>query len=493
METPPPGVVVSPEPESIDVPGLPKIGDTIGGKYVVERLLGQGGMGVVVAARHTQLGHEVAIKLLLPQALGVGEAVSRFLREARAAVRLRSEHVVRVHDVDTLANGTPYVVMELLRGLDLAQLSAARGPLPISEAVDYVLQACVAIAEAHAAGIVHRDLKPANLFLAVGHDDRPIVKVLDFGISKLTGAEGAGSKALTSTTAVMGSPQYMSPEQVRNPRTVDGRCDIWALGVILQELLAAAPPFDADTVLGVCAQILSEPPARLRQARPDLPPELEEVVLACLQKDREQRVQNVGALARALRAFASPAGAALVDRIAHLVGLPAGPLRSAAPSPVPAVSAPPSIQTGDPRSPADSPPGADEAAAVLTPARRRGPLMAVGAVLLVVIVGAVVLFAMTRAAGPGAGPVPQRPTASPVPAAAVPAPVAAPTPAPAAGPSPAPTVAAPDVERPGVAPPSPAPRPPGRRPKHAATKPRSDQRPPSPDEGSPHDVFEDRK
>src|SRR4051812_29611172 len=206
-------------------------GDVLAGKYRVDKILGAGGMGVVVAAHHVQLDERVAIKFLLPEALGNAEAVARFAREARAAVKIKSEHVARVIDVGTLETGAPYMVMEYLEGGDLSQVLASRGPLPVEEAVEYVLQACEAIAHAHALGIVHRDLKPANLFLIRRPDGTNAIKVLDFGISKVMPGKSASSdNAMTRTRTVMGSPLYMSPEQMASTRDVDGRTDLWALG-----------------------------------------------------------------------------------------------------------------------------------------------------------------------------------------------------------------------------------------------------------------------
>ncbi|HTB76104.1 MAG TPA: serine/threonine-protein kinase [Polyangiaceae bacterium] len=210
-------------------------GDILARKYRVERVLGAGGMGVVVAACHLQLHQKVAIKFLLPEALSNAEAVERFAREARAAVKITSEHVARVIDVGTLDTGAPYMVMEFLEGHDLAQWVRLRGSLLLEQAVDFVLQACEALAEAHALGIVHRDLKPANLFIVRGADALHAVKVLDFGISKAAGLE----VALTRTAAVMGSPLYMSPEQMAASRNVDARTNIWAMGIVLYELLTS--------------------------------------------------------------------------------------------------------------------------------------------------------------------------------------------------------------------------------------------------------------
>jgi serine/threonine-protein kinase len=273
-------------------------GDVIGGKYVIERLLGRGGMGVVFLARQERLDRRVAIKFLLPGAMSNASAVARFEREARAAASLLSDHVTRVHDVGHLETGEPYMVMELLVGEDLAGILLRRGPLPASEVIDVIVQACDAIAEAHSIGIVHRDLKPANIFLVRRPNGIPTVKVLDFGISKAGGTTGA---SLTGSTTLMGSPLYMSPEQVREARTVDGRADIWALGVTLYELLVGQPPFSAHAVGEICAQILTLEPDRPRRRRPDLPRALDAIVMRCLRKEPSERFGTAGELSAALR------------------------------------------------------------------------------------------------------------------------------------------------------------------------------------------------
>ncbi|MCC6899677.1 MAG: protein kinase [Polyangiaceae bacterium] len=272
-------------------------------KYEVERIIGQGGMGVVVAAMHLQLRRRVAIKFLLPEMLRNPEVVARFLREARAAAMLESHHVAKVIDVGALPDGVPFMVMEFLTGMDLASLVAQRGQVPVQEAVEHVLEACDAIAEAHRAGIVHRDLKPSNLFLATRGDGSTTVKVLDFGISKLLSA--TGSVALTSDAAVMGSPTYMAPEQIKSAKGVDARADIWGLGVVLYELLAGGVAFGGTEYHEVLAKVLLEAPPSLSQRRADIPPELETIVLRCLEKDPEKRFPTVAALALALGPFAA--------------------------------------------------------------------------------------------------------------------------------------------------------------------------------------------
>jgi len=296
------------------------VGQLIAGKYRVEQVLGRGGMGVVMAAMHEQLNQRVALKFLTDNAYQQPEAVARFLREARSAVQIQSEHVARVMDVGTLDSGAPYMVMEYLRGRDLKDVSTRRGPLPITEAVDFVLQACDAVAEAHSLGIIHRDLKPSNLFLTERPDGSPMVKVLDFGISKALHGTEQSQMQMTASAAIMGSPQYMSPEQIRSSKNVDARADVWALGTILHELCAGVPAYVADTVPGLLAMIVADAPPALRAFRPDAPAELEASILRCLQKDRDHRFANVSELARSIERFASAETRPLVRRIARVLG-----------------------------------------------------------------------------------------------------------------------------------------------------------------------------
>ncbi|WP_437683565.1 serine/threonine protein kinase [Sorangium sp. So ce131] len=281
------------------------VGDVLLGKYAVERVLGCGGMGMVVAARHRELGELFAIKLLLPRALADAQATELFLREARAAVQLKGDHVVRVHDVGKLETGAPYMVMEHLVGSDLQQIVFERGPLPVGEAVDYVLQVCDALAEAHAQGLVHRDLKPANLFLTRRPNGAPLVKVLDFGISKRIKPDAAD---LTNTLVLLGSPFYMAPEQMARARRVDTRSDVWSIGVVLHHLVTGMMPFPAETLTEVVASVLQEEPILPSRQRTGLPDELDTVVALCLQKRPEHRFQAVEELAAALRVLTSARG-----------------------------------------------------------------------------------------------------------------------------------------------------------------------------------------
>ncbi|HEX3762946.1 MAG TPA: serine/threonine-protein kinase, partial [Kofleriaceae bacterium] len=220
-------------------------GTVLAGKYRIERRLGRGGMGLVLAAEHIELRSVVAIKCLHDAYARRSDVVMRFLREARASARLQSEHVCRVFDVDRLDTGVPYLVMELLHGRDLAQVLRATGPLDPATVAAYLVQACDAIGEAHAAQIVHRDLKPSNLFLTRRRDGAPLIKVLDFGVAK---APEEGSPVLTDASTVVGSPRYMAPEQIRAARIADARSDIWSLGVILYELVSGRPPFEGASL-----------------------------------------------------------------------------------------------------------------------------------------------------------------------------------------------------------------------------------------------------
>jgi serine/threonine-protein kinase len=292
-------------------------GEVLAGKYRVERVLGMGGMGVVVAATHLDLHELRAIKLMLPTALENAEAVERFMREARAAARLRSEHVAKVHDVGHLENGAPYMVMEYLSGADLGQVLKQRGPLPAHEAALYAIQVCSALAEAHSSGVIHRDLKPANLFLSQRPDGTPCIKVLDFGISKVT---GAGSDfEMTKTHAVLGSPQYMSPEQMRSSRSVDARTDIWSLGVILYKLVTGKAPFRGQNITELISAVLEGAPPAPSTRCAGLPLGLDDVIARCLARKPEGRYGSVNELAAALLPFAPAGAGAAVDPMARLL------------------------------------------------------------------------------------------------------------------------------------------------------------------------------
>ncbi|MEP7119611.1 MAG: protein kinase [Byssovorax sp.] len=401
-------------------------GTLIGGKYRVERALGRGGMGVVVLAYDETLGRRVAIKLL--RAAGRGDE-ARFLREARAVARLTSEHVARILEVGALDDGAPFLVMEYASGSDLGRVLHDRGRLPAAIAVDYLLQAGEVLAEAHALGIIHRDLKPSNLFLAARVDGSPLIKVLDFGIAKsMPGVAGnAEETSLTATSATIGSPLYMSPEQLHSARDVDARTDLWSLGAVLHELLTGRPPFEAESAAAVGAKIAAAAPTPLAEGCPDAPGGLAAVVLRCLEKDPDRRFQDLAELAEALAPYATEASRISIDRIVRVVraGLRTGDAVALPPAPTAAERA--TTTRGWVAPPAST--------------MRRGALVA-GAALLAI--GAVVL-----ALRPG-------PRATPTVAAAVPSSAApAPTPAEVAAAMPsssAPALGSSAVEKPSRAP-----------------------------------------
>jgi serine/threonine-protein kinase len=363
-------------------------GTLLCGKYRVVRTLGRGGMGIVVEAFHLELQVPVAIKLLLPAMMDYAEAASRFQREARAVTRLTSEHVARVLDVDTLPSGEPFIVMEFLKGQDLAQRGKEPIPLGVGEAIDCVVQACDAIAEAHSIGIVHRDLKPANLFLAKRPGGEVIVKVLDFGISKVLTGNG-GEVSITQTTTILGSALYMSPEQMRSARDVDARTDVYALGACLYEMLARRPPYLAGSFPELCAAVFSGPPMPITEWSPDVPEGLAKVIDKALAHERDARYADIAEFVQALAPFAQEGTRARIEAI----------LRRHAPH----LSLPPPARkrrTLDPvfESTAEE------------PAPRRGGRWVVPALLLLGLLGAGVAFrsrlpfGLSRGgAGPGSG------------------------------------------------------------------------------------------
>jgi serine/threonine-protein kinase len=405
-------------------------GTILAGKYRVERVLGQGAMGVVVEARHIALDERVALKFLLPEHATHPEASARFLREARSAAKIKSEHVARISDVGTLETGAPYLVMDLLEGRDLAGTLEKTGVLAIPDAVDYVIQGCEALAEAHGYGIVHRDLKPANLFLSKRPDGSPIVKVLDFGIAKSRDSSGDAVDDLTNPTAAVRSALYMSPEQMDPSRPVDHRTDVYALGISLYELLAGKQPFYADTLPQLRAAILTGTPQPIREHRPDVPEALAAVIERAYARDAADRHPSVAELVVALAPWAPPRSAPVIERIARMAGMPVPE-----PQPAPAPAPPPPAEPPPPANPNQIVPGpysapiSVRAAATFKQGALRGPAItgqptSVGAVVALValgllaiggIVGAVVLRSM-KAGGAPAASVILSPTAPPPPA-----------------------------------------------------------------------------
>lgn len=385
-------------------PTAPTLGTVLGGKYRIERVIGEGGMGAVYEAVHTRLGQRVAIKMLLPELVAVPELVGRFEREAKAAARLRHRNSARVIDVDVTEAGVPYMVMELLVGHDL-EAELAKGLLPIGEAVHYVMQACAAMSEAHQLGIVHRDLKPSNLFLSAEADGHVVVKVLDFGISKVQ----SDDVRVTATQTQMGTPLYMSPEQVRSAKNVDHRTDIWSLGVILYELVTGAPPYQGSAA-GIGAAIVSDAPPPIAARRPDAPLGLIAVINRAMSKQPEDRFQTTQDLAQALAPYSS-------------VPLPADAMAMSAsrPSLPRAQSSSPSIVHADtviaPRASATSGSWASRPAtgSAAPRARRTWLWVATGAVVtLAVGAGAILTATRSPPVAASASAEPPKPLAAPV-------------------------------------------------------------------------------
>ena len=311
---------------------MPTIGDVIADKYRLDKVAGEGGMGIVYVAEHLVLKQRVAVKVLLPGAATSESVVERFRSEARAAAKIDSEHVARVLDAGSLSSGAPFLVMEFLEGCDLEELLQLQRTLPIAETVDYLIQALEGLAHAHAAGIIHRDLKPANLFLACRPDGTNAIKLLDFGISKTTKATPQDKK-LTGHH-VLGSPTYMSPEQLRNAPSLDARADLWSLGVVGYELLSGTPPFDGDGVGEIFAAILESTPVPLSERSPHVPAELASILAKCMRREPDERWTDAAAVARALAPFGSDASGVTVDRAeqvllrARMMAVPKTPLET---------------------------------------------------------------------------------------------------------------------------------------------------------------------
>jgi len=292
-------------------------GDVVGDKYRVECVLAKSQHAILLAAFDEVLERGVALKLL-PN-LRQPKRIARFVREARSAAKLESEHVVRILDVGTALGGMPFMVLERLEGFDLGELLTRDGPLPPARIADYMLQVCEGLAHAHVAGIVHRDVKPQNLFLAARADGVTLVKIVDFGIAKA--AERERENTLTGSIAVLGSPTYMSPEQIEAPKEVDQRADIWSLGVVMYKLATGRPPFAGDSFQELAKNVaagLAAPFDKQGAGYADL----ERIVRRCLQKAPSDRYADVLALARDLMVLAPTRAADVLPRIAFVSGAP---------------------------------------------------------------------------------------------------------------------------------------------------------------------------
>ena len=352
------------------------VGTILAGKYRIERMIGEGGMGMVVSALHLHLGTHVALKFLHHDMASNQQMAERFLREARASALLKSEHVCRVSDVGMLDTGAPYIVMELLTGQDLSSMLRGHGPMPISTAADYLLQALIGLAEAHAAGIVHRDLKPGNLFWTQRPDGTALIKVLDFGIAK---APSTANFSMTQTSTVMGSPGYMSPEQLKSSKVVDARSDIWSMGVVLYELVSGKTPFEGESITELALKVAMDPTPVLPG---NFPPAFQQVISRCLEKDPIRRYHDVAELAQALAPFGGPRGHDMANGVTRVLRG-----HNAVPPTMHAVGAPSSVvQTGRPSTPTTL--GAATGAMVGGPARGRGAL--IGGVAALSVVGIII-------------------------------------------------------------------------------------------------------
>jgi serine/threonine protein kinase len=311
-----------------DVPQIAP-GSILLDKYRAESVIGVGGMGIVVSATHMQLGTHVAIKFLLSKFATSTEAAQRFVREAKAASRIGSEHIARVLDTGTSPELGPFIVMEYIEGGDLSRHLKNGHVFQVGEAIDFIVQACEALAHAHAAGIVHRDVKPANLFLGTRADGLPIVKVLDFGISKV--AEDSGDMNMTKTTAILGSGYYMSPEQMRSSKNVDHRTDIYGLGITFYELLTRTVPFMAETFADLAIKVAVDPPDPISRHRSDVPQGLADAIAKAYAKKPDERYQNVGEMVLALAPWAAVETLPMIESIQRLTGAPAVRLQSIPP------------------------------------------------------------------------------------------------------------------------------------------------------------------
>jgi eukaryotic-like serine/threonine-protein kinase len=449
---------------AIDLPVRP--GQVYLGKFRIEKIIGEGAMGLVVEATHLALDERVALKFLRRSALARPDIVARFAREARAAAKIKSDHVARVYDVGNTGDGQPYIVMEHLDGKDLEALIADGGPPPLSDSIEWVIQACEGLASAHAHGIVHRDIKPANLFMVERSGFRQI-KLLDFGISKAGLNDGGGGTnflevdvGAANTTQIMGSPHYMSPEQIRSTKDVDARADVWSLGVVLYELVTGKTPFDGTEITSIIAQVLHEPHHPVRSLCSDpLPEGLEEIIDRCLSKDPETRFQTPADLAVALLPFAPKRARGVADRATAVTVRAAAGNAFASPDSLPpprrsmvTSKAPPAIILPTPK-PSESntavaPHVVNATAAVPASSAQQRPLTFWLAVIAIVIGLAGGLFAIIARVTTTPPQQPPPATATTTTTTAQPQPTPTPTPTPAPTPTPTPTPLAAETTEP---------------------------------------------
>jgi eukaryotic-like serine/threonine-protein kinase len=456
-----------------------RLGEVVGEKYRLVRLLGEGGMGTVYEARHDVIGRRFAVKFLHAELASHPEILARFRREAQAAGSLENENIAAVTDFGTSSDGAPYIVMEFLEGQDLAKVLAQTGPLPVQRAAHILIQVCRGLLAAHGRGIVHRDLKPENLLLQTRGDGGDLVKILDFGIAKLKSTEHR-PEAATRTGITLGTPYYMPPEQARGQKELDERADIYALGVILFELLSGQKPHNGENYNAILYSILMQTAPRIETYRPDLPPELAALVHRAMAADAKERPQSVSELAEALAPFTG---------------------RSLTPSPTTDPGSTVFFPQGPPqrsastRAPVALTPG--RASAYYSPPPSRTGLWVGLGVALVSVLGATVFFL-------SGGPTPAPPGAAATPRSAsapTPTPVAPPTPVDIATPEiaaapplpfnsapPAPVVAAPPAQRPRAGAKSPKPQPKVPDPPSAAAAP-APVKPPAPRPKPDDDLF----
>jgi serine/threonine-protein kinase len=343
-----------------------QIGDVIDGKYALVRLIGHGGMGSVYEARHVRIGQRVALKFLHSRLGKNPEIVARFVREARAAAAVGSEHIIAINDIGEGPEGAPYLVMELVAGEDLASLIRRTGRLDAARTARIGAQVCRGLKAAHARGIIHRDLKPDNLMLTVREDGTEWVKILDFGVAKFRDALAAGGGQLTGADSFLGTPQYMAPEQFGEAAAVDWRADVYSVGVVLYELLTGTLPFDGRALGELMTRIRTAAAPPLATVRPDLSPELARIVSRAMARDREARFQTMDDLAAALRPF----GGEVAPLEVLVTPTSAGPIETEAPTMLSLAGGPPSLPSRGPAPSVDAPP------------RRRAWLWVLGAALV---------------------------------------------------------------------------------------------------------------